>query len=263
MPERPVLLEIVDHVATITLNRPERLNAMNSELVEDLLATLRRLVELRDARVVVLTGAGRGFCAGGDVGALAEGSDATRTDDFPARTREYMQIDELLHFMDKPVIAAVNGPCAGAGVSMAAACDLRYAAESAVFATAFLRVGQSGDHGGIWSLTRAVGPAKARELFLLGERITAEEALRIGLVHGVVPDSDLIGRVAEIATRLSRAAPAAVRAMKANLNDALELGFSSYVDRETQRFVEVSGSADAVEAARAFIEKRDPVFGDG
>jgi 2-(1,2-epoxy-1,2-dihydrophenyl)acetyl-CoA isomerase len=169
-----------------------------------------------------------------------------------------MEIDELLHGRGKPVIAAVNGGCAGAGLSLAAACDLRYAASSAVFATAFLRVGVSGDHGGIWSVMRAVGPARARELFLLGERIPASEAERLGLVHEVVPDDQLEGHVAGIAGRLVAAPPAAVAAMKANLNDAEVLGFGDYLDRETERFLSVLGSPEAVEAARAFVRKPTP-----
>jgi len=259
--DRPVQLRVEGRVATVTLNRPDRLNAMNTELVDALLETLREVAGRSDIRSVVLTGAGRGFCAGGDVNALAGGS-GPATDSFEARAREIMEIDELLHGMPKAVVAAVNGPCAGAGLSMAAACDLRYAAESAVFATAFLRVGVTGDHGGIWSVTRAVGPAKARELFLLGERFDAHEAERFGLVHGVVPDRQLAAHVASVAQKLAKASPAAMRGMKANLNDAEVLPFAEYLDRETQRFLAVSGSPDAVEAARAFVEKRDPVFAE-
>ena len=241
--DAPVLVSVSDRVATVTLNRPERLNAMNTPLVDDLLEALRGLAGRSDVRVVILTGAGRAFCAGGDVTSLASGGGRQ---DRPSseRMREIVTIDELLHGMPKPVIAAINGPCACAGLSMAAACDLRYAAESAVFATAFLRVGVSGDHGGIWSVTRAVGPAKARELFLLGDRFSALEAHRIGLVHDVVVAEELHDRVATVARRLATSAPAAVRAIKANLNDALVLGFGEYLDRETERFLSVSGSPD-------------------
>jgi 2-(1,2-epoxy-1,2-dihydrophenyl)acetyl-CoA isomerase len=257
-----VLLEVNGAVATVTLNRPQRLNAMNTELVEGLLEILSDLEGRRDVRAVILTGAGRGFCAGGDVTALASGgSGAPSTSARPVR--EMMRIGELLHSMPKPTIAAINGACAGAGVSMAAACDLRYAAESAVFVTAFLRVGAPGDHGGIWSVTRAVGSAKARELFLLGDRISATEAAAAGLIHASVSDNLLESHVRDVALRLSRSAPSALRAMKANLNDAQQMAFGEYLDHETQRFAELSGSPESVEAAKAFLEKRDPVFGEG
>jgi 2-(1,2-epoxy-1,2-dihydrophenyl)acetyl-CoA isomerase len=255
-----VLLSVEGHVATVTLNRPEKLNAMTIELVADLLEILTEVAERKDVRVVILTGAGRGFCPGADVGALVEGRGSRDDATFAPEAREIMRIDELLHGMPKPVIASVNGACAGAGLSMAAACDLRYAAESAVFATAFLRVGVSGDHGGIWSVTRALGTAAARRLFFLGERIPAAEAAHIGLVHAVLPDGELPGHVRAVARRLSLASPAAVASMKANLNDAEVLGFGEYLDRETERFLSVSGSPDAREAARAFLEKREPVF---
>jgi 2-(1,2-epoxy-1,2-dihydrophenyl)acetyl-CoA isomerase len=255
-----VLLSVDGHVATVTLNRPEKLNAMTIELVADLLEILREVAERKDVRAVILTGAGRGFCPGADVGALVEGGGSRDDATFAPEAREIMRIDELLHGMPKPVIASVNGACAGAGLSMAAACDLRYAAESAVFATAFLRVGVSGDHGGIWSVTRALGTAAARRLFFLGDRIPAAEAAHIGLVHAVLPDGELRGHVRAVAHRLSLASPAAVASMKANLNDAEVLGFGEYLDRETERFLSVSGSPDAREAARAFLEKREPVF---
>jgi len=145
-------------------------------------------------------------------------------------------------------------------MALACACDLRYAARSAVFATAFLRVGVSGDYGAVWTVTRAVGPAKARELFLLGDRVAADEAARIGLVHGVVADHDLDDHVSGVATRLAASAPIAVAGLKANLNDALILGFSAYLDREAERFGRCLHTEDAREAARAFLEKRTPTF---
>jgi 2-(1,2-epoxy-1,2-dihydrophenyl)acetyl-CoA isomerase len=213
-----VVLSVDGAVATVTLDRPERLNAMNADLVDELLSILRELCERTEVRAVILTGAGRGFCAGGDVTSLAHRGGGERNVPSASRTREMMEIDELLHEMPKPVIACINGPCAGAGLSLAAACDLRYAAESAVFATAFLRVGMSGDHGGIWSVTRAVGPAKARELFLLGERFSASEAERVGLVHQVLPDAALHAHVGEVAVRLAHSAPTAMRSPSLSAN---------------------------------------------
>jgi 2-(1,2-epoxy-1,2-dihydrophenyl)acetyl-CoA isomerase len=257
----PVLVHTADGVATVVLNRPERLNAISAAMANALVDRLHELAGDRDVRVVVLTGAGRAFCAGGDVISLAEAPDQPNV--VGHSTREIMAISELLHGMSKPTIAAINGPCAGAGLSWAAAADLRYAATSAVFAAAFLRVGVSGDHGGIWSVTRAVGTSRARELFLLGERFTAEDALRIGLIHRVVPDSELRESVDAVAAQLAECSPAAVAAMKANLNDALDSPLGVYLDGETERFLGVSGSEEAKEAARAFLEKRAPRFGRG
>jgi 2-(1,2-epoxy-1,2-dihydrophenyl)acetyl-CoA isomerase len=205
--------------------------------------------------VVVLTGAGRGFCAGGDVTGMTGGSGGERDErDEPIDLRSIMEVSELLHTMPAITIAAVNGPCAGAGLSFAAACDLRYAARSAVFVSAFLRVGSSGDHGSAWVLTRAVGAAKARELLLLGERVDADEAQRIGLVSAVVDDDVFAQHVDDIAARLAAMPPTAARLVKQNLNDAVTLPLHEYLDAETVRFAECSGSDEAIAAAKTFLE---------
>jgi len=251
----PILVEVEDGVANVTLNRPHRLNAVNADLLTDLLVGLERLAADEAVRAVVLTGAGRGFCAGGDVHELARPTDASPTG---PGARAAMVIDELLFSMPKPTLAAVNGPCAGAGLSFAAACDLRYAGHSAVFATAFLAVGMSGDHGGIWSVTRAVGPARAKELFLLGDRVDAHQAERLGLVHRTVPDGELLPLVAEVAHRLAGAPAHVVAAMKANLNDALVLDLGQYLDRETERFEAVLAHPDSRALAQAFLDRRAP-----
>jgi 2-(1,2-epoxy-1,2-dihydrophenyl)acetyl-CoA isomerase len=214
-------------VATMTLDRPDRLNALDTALVEAVLGRLEQTAQDRDVRVLVLTGAGRAFCAGGDL---------------------------------KATIAAVNGPCAGAGLSWACAADLRYAAPSAVFTTAFVHAGQSGDYGGTWTLPRIIGSGRARELFLLGDRIDAEEAARIGLVNAVVPQDELLGHVRAIADRIASSAPLAVAAIKGNLNDGERHDLAGLLDRESERFAVNAGTADAVEAARAYAEKRAPRF---
>jgi 2-(1,2-epoxy-1,2-dihydrophenyl)acetyl-CoA isomerase len=201
-------------------------------------------------RVVVLTGAGRGFCSGGDVTVMTGRGEAE-----PLNLRSIMEVSELLHTMPAVTVAAVNGPCAGAGLSFACACDLRYAARSAIFVTAFLQVGSSGDHGSAWVLTRAVGPARARELLLLGERIDATEAHRIGLVSEVVDDGALADLVDRRTAHLAAMPPTAARLMKQNLNDATELPLGAYLDRETARFGECSGSDEAVAAAKAFLHQ--------
>ncbi len=237
-------------VVTVTLNRPERLNALDLEHVLALRDELRALAKDDGVRAVVLTGAGRGFCAGGDVTSMTgEG----RGPGEPVDLRAIMEVAELLHGMPPVTVAAVNGPCAGAGLSFACACDLRYAARSAVFVSAFLRVGSSGDHGSAWVLSRAVGPAKARELLFLGERIDAEEAHRVGLVSAVADDDALHDHVDAIAAKLAAMPPNAARLMKQNLDDALTLPLGAYLDIEVERFAECSGSPEAVAAAKAFL----------
>lgn len=246
----------VDHagaVVTVTLNRPERLNALDLEHVVTLRDELRVLAEDDGVRAVVLTGAGRGFCAGGDVTSMTGDGSAESAE--PVDLRAIMEVSELLHGMPALTVAAVNGPCAGAGLSFACACDLRYAARSAVFVSAFLRVGSSGDHGSAWVLTRAVGPARARELLFLGERIDAEEAQRIGLVSAVLDDDALRDHVDAVAARLAGTPPNAARLMKQNLDDALTLPLGAYLDAETARFAECSGSPEAVAAAKAFLDR--------
>jgi 2-(1,2-epoxy-1,2-dihydrophenyl)acetyl-CoA isomerase len=239
-------------VATVTLNRPEKLNALDLEHVLALRDALRALAQDDAMRAVVLTGAGRGFCAGGDVTSMTgEGGSSGK----PVDLRMIMEVAELLQGMPAFTVAAVNGPCAGAGLSWACACDLRYAARSAVFVSAFLRVGSSGDHGSAWVLSRAVGPAKARELLFLGDRVDAAEAQRIGLVSAVIDDDQLRAHVDVIATRLADMPPNASRAMKENLDDALTLPLGAYLDAETTRFAECSGSPEAIAAAKAFLAR--------
>ncbi len=245
-------------VVTVTLNRPEKLNALDLEHIVVLRDELRVLADDASVRVVVLTGAGRGFCAGGDVTSMTGeggGSGGAGNRDAPLDLRAIMEVSELLHGMPAFTVAAVNGPCAGAGLSFACACDLRYAARSAVFVSAFLRVGSSGDHGSAWVLTRAVGPAKARELLFLGERVDADEAHRIGLVSDVLDDDALHDHVDAITARLAAMPPNAARSMKQNLDDALTLPLGAYLDAETARFAECSGSPEAVAAAKAFLDR--------
>jgi 2-(1,2-epoxy-1,2-dihydrophenyl)acetyl-CoA isomerase len=206
-------------------------------------------------RAVVLTGAGRGFCAGGDVTVMTGAAGGSDDGAPPLDLRSIMEVSELLHAMPAVTVAAVNGPCAGAGLSFACACDLRYAGRTAVFLSAFLRVGSSGDHGSAWVLTRAVGSAKARELLLLGDRVDADEALRIGLVSAVLDDDLLLEHVDAVAARLAAMPPTAARLMKQNLDDAITLPLGEYLDSETARFAECSGSEESVAAAKAFLAR--------
>ena len=269
----PTVLYGVDgRVATITLNRPEHLNTMSEDLLREATAALEEAASDDNIRAVILTGAGRGFCAGGDLqGMVARpASDAPDRSTSPrvarpveadiANLRKNMRTSQLLREMPKVTFAAINGPCAGAGFAWACAADIRYCAESAVFNTAFMTAGLSGDFGGTWTLPRIVGPAKARELYLLAEKFRADDAARIGLVSAVLPDDQLLDFVRAKAERVAGFAPLTLRAIKANLNDALDVNFSTQLDREADRHIRIGRTEDAKESAKAFLEKRPGVF---
>jgi 2-(1,2-epoxy-1,2-dihydrophenyl)acetyl-CoA isomerase len=254
-------------VATITLDRPEHMNTMSRALVEQALAALQEAADDESVRAVILTGTGRAFCAGGDLGDMAgrpaDGAENARRPGVEAdidRLRHSMRTSQLLRDMPKVTFAAINGACAGAGLAWACAADIRYCAESAVFNTAFMTAGLSGDFGGTWTLPRIVGPAKARELYLLAEKFRAAEAERVGLVSAVLPDDELMPFVRAKAERVAGFAPLTLRAIKANLGDSLEVGFATMLDREADRHIRCGRTEDAREAARAFLEKRPAVF---
>ena len=256
-----VLYELADGVATVTLNRPERRNAMSPELLQELLAALERAAADEQARAVILTGAGPAFCVGGDLQSFAQGdSGEVPLEERVAGLRRSVRCSELLREMPKPTIAAVHGAAAGAGLSLACAADIRIAARTAVFRTAFLSAGLSGDFGGTWTLPRLVGESKARELYLLNRKVSAEEAHRIGLVAEVVEDDVFEARVREVARELAAQAPLALARIKENLNDSPSGTFAEHLDRECPRHVGLTRTEDSAEAARAFLEKRQPVF---
>ena len=257
----PVLLDVADGVATLTLNRPDKLNTFVPELGRLMIEHLERLKSDASVRVVVLTGAGKGFSAGGDLtNGLAALLGPEPNSDREARLRDFVHVTELLRALPQVTIAAVNGACAGAGLSFALACDLRVASDRAKFAGAFLGAGVSGDFGGIWLLTRLLGAAKARELFLLGDRVEAAEALRVGLVSRVFPDDEFRSSAASMAAELAASAPLALADLVANLRDAEELTLPAYLDLETARQIATMTSDDAAEAADAFFAKRTPTF---
>jgi len=254
-----VLYEVSDGIATITLNRPDRLNTMTAQLLDEALEALETAATDTDARVVIFTGKGRGFCAGADL--AARNTLGTGGIDSRIGVLQHVQRTALLlREMAKVTIAAINGACAGGGFSWACAADLRYAAASAKFATAYVNVGLSGDFGGTWTLPQIVGPAKARELYLLNDRLTAEDAERLGLVSRVLPDEELMPYVRGVAGRLVDSAPVAVRRIKENLNDAENICFAEALRLEAERHVRTGSTADAAEAGRAFLDKRKPVF---
>ncbi len=251
---------VADRVATLTLNRPDRLNALSSPIIDGLLEALPRLAADPDVAVVVLTGAGRGFCAGGDVKSMAEGSSQLGLEDAVQRLRGRMEVSRLLHEIPKPTIAMVNGPAAGAGLSLALACDLRVASESARFITAFAKVGFSGDFGGSYFLSKLLGTGKARELYYLGEPLDARQALALGLVSTVVPDFELLDATMALAQRLAHGPGIALGLMKQNFNAAETGTLSGLLDLEARHQIRTGKTEDHLEAARAFVEKRPPVF---
>jgi 2-(1,2-epoxy-1,2-dihydrophenyl)acetyl-CoA isomerase len=256
-----VLYEAADGVATLTLNRPDRLNAIGDDMLERLLAAAERAASDDDVRAVILTGAGRGFCPGADMASLATPRDGASAEPAPlysrvGSSRRFMRISELLWSMPKVTIAAVNGACAGAGLSWALACDLRFAARSAVFRTAFIGVGVSGDYGVNWSLPRVVGWGKAREMLFLNEKVSPDEALRLGMVARVLDDEALLPEVRTVAAAMAAAPRAGVLGIKQNLIDAESMSLAEELNGESHRLSLSIGTPESRAAAQAFIQGR-------
>jgi 2-(1,2-epoxy-1,2-dihydrophenyl)acetyl-CoA isomerase len=251
-----------DGVAVLTLNRPDRLNAMSRPMLDALLEALPRLAEDPAVGVVVLTGAGRGFCAGGDVKAMAEGTElgGQTMEEKAQALRSRMETSRWLHEMPKPTIAMMRGPAAGAGLSLAMACDMRIASDTVKLGTAFARVGYSGDFGGSYYLTQLVGTAKARELYFTADLLDAQQALGLGLVNRVVADARLEEETMALASRLARGPRVAYRYMKRNMNAAESASLKEMLDLEAWNHTRTGMTEDHREAARAFVEKREPQF---
>jgi 2-(1,2-epoxy-1,2-dihydrophenyl)acetyl-CoA isomerase len=260
-----LLARLDEGVLTLTLNRPQARNAMSGEMNEALAAQLAWAELAPEVKVVVLTGAGQGFCAGGDVKGMDSrnsggGRQVTLDEAIHSQRTNQRATAGRLFKMPKPTIAALPGAAAGAGLALALACDLRIMARTAIMTTAFARVGFSGDYGGTYFLTQLVGAAKARELYFLSERVSAEEALRLGLANWVVEPDELPAKTAEIARRLAKGPTVAYRYMKENLNRAMAGEWDECMDLEATHHVHCGQTADHKEAAKAFVEKREPVF---
>lgn len=255
-PWQTILFEKSGPVATLTMNRPERMNGMTNRMVAEAREALAAAAEDRGIRVLVLTGAGKAFCPGADLQAVTTG-EAAPGEELHA---EDFRVPVLLHEMPAVTIAAVNGACAGAALGWAAACDLRFAAASARFNVAFLDVGVAGDMGCPWTLPRLVGAARARELSFLPGKFDAEEALRIGLVSRVFPDECFRAEVAGVVERLAGAAPIALRTLKRNFVDAEKMPLAEYVQIESERHIPMFETEDTKEAFRARVEKRKPRY---
>jgi 2-(1,2-epoxy-1,2-dihydrophenyl)acetyl-CoA isomerase len=257
---------VEDRVAVLVMNRPERRNALSNPMLQGLARALAEVETADDVGAIVLTGAGGAFCAGGDVKGMAgggggDGPRATLDERIHLQRLSQRATAGKIHDMPKPVLASLPGPAAGAGLSLALACDLRIASENAVLVTAFANVGFSGDYGGTWFLSQLVGAARARELYLLSERVDAKQAERLGLVNWVVPADALEQRTLEIARRLAHGPAIAYRYMKENLRRA-ETGadLADCLDLEATHHVHCALTEDHREAVKAFVEKRAPSF---
>jgi 2-(1,2-epoxy-1,2-dihydrophenyl)acetyl-CoA isomerase len=256
-----LLYEVKDGIATLTLNRPHRLNALGDSLRDDLLDAVTRASADPDVRVMVVTGAGKGFCAGGDVKAMNEAKEERRERPLlekiaPSRDRTLLAMRDA----PQPIIAAVNGAAAGAGMNLALGCDIRIASTAARFAQAFVRRGLHPDWGGTYFLPRVVGMAKACELIFTGDVIEAEEALRLGLVSQVVAPEELMPTAQALARRIAAGPPVAIRLAKRALYHSANSDLRAALEFETFAQNVCSETEDAREGIRAFVEKRPPVF---
>ncbi len=252
-----VLLEVRNRVALITLNRPDKLNAFSDEMLELLVARIDECAQREDVGAVVLTGAGRGFCSGGDIGGMG-----TEADNRPHVTKEYIwqtiqAFPKRLAWFDKPIIAAVNGVATGGGLDLALACDLRVASQSARFAETYAKIGLLPGGGGAWFLPHLVGKAWAMELLLAADFIDADTALRIGLVNHVYPDEQLLNQALAMAQRMANMPPLSVRLIKRAVNHALNGDMAASLDLISSHIAIAKGGPDHAEAISAFRERRE------
>jgi 2-(1,2-epoxy-1,2-dihydrophenyl)acetyl-CoA isomerase len=252
--------ETRDHIAHITLDRPDKLNAFSGTMREDLLAALRAAVEDSACRVVVITGAGRAFCAGGDVDFMAGLQREQNTTAFRKLLDAGRDIVVTIATMAKPVIASVNGIAAGAGCNLALACDIRIASDAAKLGETFVRIGLHPDWGGTWLLPRLVGRSRAAELLMTGRIVDAAEALAIGMVDRVVPAAELAVETETLARAIADAPPIAIAGIKRALLASEHNDLRTQLDLEAEHQLRAFGSGDAAEGMRAFFEKRPPKF---
>ena len=261
MSETDLLTRVEDGVAVLTMNRPDALNALTRPMMKGMWDALERYGADPAVGCIVLTGAGRGFCAGGDVKAMASGEKSLGT--FEAKAgdlRARMDIVRLLHAGPKPTIAMVNGVAAGAGLGLALACDMRLAGTSARMTSAFAKVGLSGDFGGTWFLNQLVGPARARELYYTSEILDADRIAALGLANRVVADEALEAETMALARRIAAGPRVALTYIKRNHVVALTGTLSDLLDAEALHMTRCRETEDHREAATAFVEKRAPIF---
>lgn len=256
-----VLCTVTDHVATITLNRPDKRNAIGRPEMMALGHALEASEDDTDVRVVVLTGAGGAFCAGGDIAGMGDNLGKAGLDDKIRGLQRAQEITTLrLYELSKPTMAALPGVAAGAGMSLALACDLRIAAQGARFVPAFGAIGASGDFGGSWLLSRLIGPGRAKEIYFTGRQIEAKEAEHLGLFNSVVAADALPQATAKTAGHIAAQAPIAVRYMKQNHNRAQIDDLNTSLKQEADRMMRCLHTEDHKHAVEAFFAKRAPVF---
>jgi 2-(1,2-epoxy-1,2-dihydrophenyl)acetyl-CoA isomerase len=264
MTDQPELLtEVADGIATITFNRPHARNALTASMVQAMIDFMRICEQREDVRCIVMTGAGDHFMAGGDVAGFARAVDAepdARQRDFEDRARSAMALFTVMERIPKPIVAKVRGAVAGAAVGWVAASDFVIASESALFLVAHIALGTSPDGAVTWHLPRAVGLRKAKEMCLLGDRLSAADALAAGLVNRVVADDRLDAEVATLAGRLAKGPTKAIGATKLLLNQAAQNAQGVQMELEAQSFGRCAASGDFAEGVRSFIEKRKPRF---
>ncbi len=260
MSDQHVVLARGDAVGTITLNRPDKLNAFAGRMREEMCGAVRVMADDPAVRVLVITGAGRAFCAGADIGYMRDLMERRDDDAFAALVEAGRQVVTAIRATPKPVIASVNGPAAGGGANLALACDIRIASDRASLGQTFNRIGLHPDWGGTYFLPRLVGPARALELVFTGEMIGAEEALRIGLFNRVVPHDRLAAETAAFAHLLAAKPPAALALAKRAIYHAEGAGLSAALDTELAHQLTCFKTADAREGLDAFLEKRTPTY---
>ena len=262
-----ILYEKADGVATITLNRPERMNAFTQTMIREWAQALEDARLDADVRAVIVTGAGRGFCAGADLRGGSGLAEVARREGPPSAANLRNWLRDSVHYvprqvalLDKPYIAAVNGPAVGAGMDMASMCDLRIASQEARFAMLYVKVGLVPGDGGCYYLPRIVGLAKALELIWTGDFIDAQEALRLGYVSKVVPADDLMAEARELAGRIARGPAVAIQLAKRLVYRGLDSDAQEALEAASQAMAIVQTTEDAREGPRAFAEKREPQF---
>jgi 2-(1,2-epoxy-1,2-dihydrophenyl)acetyl-CoA isomerase len=252
--------EIDDGIATLTLNRPDRMNAFTWEMIDAWAGALDECRARDDVSAVIVTGAGKAFCSGGDIGEMKARGERTPLDRKRELEAHVHKIPLAMEALDKPVIAAINGAATGAGLDLALMADLRIAAESARLGETYVKVGLVPGAGGAWFLPRIVGTAKALELFWTGELVDAREAERIGLVNRVVPDAELMTATRTLARKIASGPPLSVRFIKRAVREGLRSDLRTALDLISSHYAVVAGSADHREAVAAYLEKRKPVF---
>ena len=251
-------------IGWLGLRRPQAHNALNMKMIRELRQVFQDLEEMKELRALVLTGEGRSFCAGGDLGGMSGGQLVTGVESFDEKVDDLKKKQRTLTMrirdFSKPTIAALPGAAAGAGFSIALACDIRLASRSAFVTTAFSRIGLSGDYGGSWLLTQLVGTSVAKSLYFTSRRVGAEEGYRLGIFNEIYEDEDFRSRFIEFAEEIAQGAPIALGLMKQNLNRACEEPFEVCLDYEAENLMKCAGTDDHKEAVSAFLEKRKPNF---